>query len=49
MNLLSIVVLFAGVFLASFVIFLGVVDFFHPIADGSANRFSVRRNFRRRE
>lgn len=48
MNELSIVILFVGVFVASLVVFLGAVDFLYPITDGSANRFSLGRDAKRR-
>jgi hypothetical protein len=48
MNVLSIVILFVGVFIATLVVFLGAVDFLYPITDGGARRFSFGREAKRR-
>jgi hypothetical protein len=48
MNVLSIVILFVGVFVATLVVFLGAVDFLYPITDGGARRFSFGREAKRR-
>jgi hypothetical protein len=49
MDALSIVVLFIGVFFASFVMFLGAVDFLSPISQARAGRFSPGRAIKRKE
>jgi hypothetical protein len=48
MDLLTTLVLVVGVFLASFVVALGIVDFLHPVAGPIPDRFSLGRTAKRR-